>query len=228
MNHGIFRHGLLKTFLTRSFLGSIFRPILYTKSDNIHSDFVDPLNHFAIKLNQASNLEYRMLLGYWLVLVPKTFFEILFVEDEQGGVYFDVLNKATGIYGKECAYITQAFTLWYLHQFLKNDPNFKAQIGLSMDDVETVIKNISGNENQVLQYLNYFRYHFTDESEVIDPADWPVNYYAIICKTLIRDSKVLKGCLVRWDKKPLDQVAFATLTSKFFGEQKGQSLALKQ
>ena len=47
------------------------------------------------------------------------FFHTVFVENENGEVYLDVLKNATANEGSECAFISQAFVLWHLQQFLE-------------------------------------------------------------------------------------------------------------
>jgi hypothetical protein len=88
MDYGIFRHGPFKTFLTRGFLRSIFKPLLYSKSDNIQANFVEVVNDFVIKIEREIKTKNKLAIIYWLAIVPKLFFEMIFIENERGEVYF--------------------------------------------------------------------------------------------------------------------------------------------
>ena len=67
---------------------------------------------------------------------------MIFVENERGEAYLDVLRNATENKGQECAFITQAFILWNLQQFLQNKKEYKEEMGFSIEDLEKITKII--------------------------------------------------------------------------------------
>lgn len=70
MEYGIFRHGPLKTFLTRGFLRSIFKPLFYSKSDNIQANFVEVVNDLVIKIeNGIKNKNKLAIIAGFKILV---------------------------------------------------------------------------------------------------------------------------------------------------------------
>jgi len=220
MNYGIFRHGFFKTFLTRGFLRSIFKPLIYTKSENIHGDFVEVVNDFVLKIEREIKPKNAMAVMFWLTIVPKLFFEMIFVENERGEVYLDVLNNATENKGRECAFITQAFILWNLQQILQNKKEYRDEMGFSIEDLEEITKIILGQENKIIHYLNYYREKFDLKKLEVDPRDWSIIYVWDICDTLITDKKVLKETMQEWNDDMLKKMEFISFTTHFIIEQK--------
>ena len=110
MKKGVFTHGPLKTFLTRGLFKSIFKPLLYSKEDHIHSNFLNVLNNCIIKIDNLDQ-QYQLLLSFWLVHVPKLWFETIFIKDERGFTYLNLVEKSDTNNGEECAYITSIYTL---------------------------------------------------------------------------------------------------------------------
>lgn len=220
MNYGIFRHGFFKTFLTRGFLRSIFEPLLYTKSDKIQADFVEVVNDFVVKIEREIKPKNAMAVMYWLAIVPKLFFEMIFVENEKGEVYLDVLKNATENNGNECAFITQAFILWNLQQILQNKQEYKEEMGFSIEDLEEITKIILGQDNKIIHYLNYYREKFDLKKLEVDPRDWSIIYVSDICNALVTDKKVLKETLQEWDSDMIKKMEFISVTTHFMVEQK--------
>ena len=220
MNHGISRHGFFKTFLTRGFLRSIFKPLLYTKSDHIHGDFVEVVNDFVIKIKREIKPKNEMAVMYWLAVVPKLFFEMIFVENEKGETYLDILKNATENNGRECAFITQAFILWDLQQILQNEKEYKKEMGFSIEDLEKITKIILGENNKIIHYLNYYREKFDLKKLEVDPRDWSIIYVWDICDALITNKKVLKDTMQGWNDDMLKKMDFIAFTVQFIAEQK--------
>lgn len=223
MNRGIFRHGFFKTFLTRGFLRSIFKLLLYTKADKIHSDFVKVVNNFVVK--KPKN---EMTILFWLVMVPKLFFETIFIEDENGEAYLDVVKNATQDNGRECAYLTQAFVLWNLQQILQNKKEFKTQMGFLIEDLEKITKRVLGQENKIIFYLNYFREKFDLKKLEVDPRDWSIIYVWEVCDILITDKKVLRDTMQEWNDDIIRKTEFITFATQFFAEQKETAIQLSK
>lgn len=219
MKYGIFRHGVFKTFLTRGFLSPVFKPLLYNKSDNIQWDLVKTTNDFILKIDREVKTENTITIMFWLGAVPKSFFEMIFIENEKGEAYLDVLKNATESKGKECTFITQAFILWNLQQILKNKKGYKNEMGFSIEDLEEITKTILGQNNKIIHYLNYYRKKFDLKKLEVDPKDWPLIYVWDICKTLISDKKVLKETMQALNKDILKNMKFILLTTHFIGEQ---------
>ncbi len=231
MSHGIFRHSFLKTFLTRGFLKPIFKSLLYKKEDHIHSDFVEVVNNFVVKIEQDIKPKNEILTIYWLSIVPKLFFEMIFIEDKIGRTYLNVVKNATQSKGEECAYITQAFILWNLQQILQNNQEYKKKMGFTINDLENIINIILGENNKVLSKLKKYRERFDlkklgVDPGFVDPRDWPIIYVWDICDTLIDDKKVLKDTMQKWNDDVLKKMELITLVMHFIGEQTQISLKL--
>jgi len=220
MEYGIFRHGPLKTFLTRGFLRSIFKPLFYSKSDNIQANFVEVVNDLVIKIENGIKHKNKLAIIYWLAIVPKLFFEMIFIENERGEVYLDLLKNATEDKGKECAFITQAFILWNLQQLLQNKEDYKKEMGFSIEDLEEIIKITLGKNNKIIHYLKYYREKFNLEKLEIDPRDWSIIYVWDICETLITDKEILKDTMGDWNNDALEKINFTLLTIEFIVEHK--------
>lgn len=220
MNYGIFRHGFFKTFLTRGFLRSIFEPLLYTKSDKIQGDFVEVVNDFVVKIEREIKPKNAMTIMFWLAIVPKLFFEMIFIENERGETYLDIPKNATEDNGRECAFITQAFILWNLQQILQNKKEYKDEMGFSIEDLEEITKIILGQDNKIIHYLNYYREKFDLKKLEVDPRDWSIIYVSDICNALITDKKALKETLQAWDSDMFKKMEFISFTTHFIVEQK--------
>jgi len=213
MKYGIFRHGLFKTFLTRGFLRSFFVSFFYSNADNIQAEFVRVINDFIIEIESKVKTENKMAIMYWLAIVPKLFFETVFIEDENGIIFLNVPINATENKGQECAFITQAFILWNLQQLLKNDEGYNEEMGFSIEDLEKIVKIILGKDNKIIYYLNYYRDKFDLKKLEVDPRDWSIIYVWDICDTLITDKKVLKEAMQEWNDdifKKMDLISFTT------------------
>lgn len=226
MTRGIWTHGALKTFLTRGLLRGIFRPLLYTKGENIHADFLAVLNHEFLRpmRRRVGNhvIDEAMPLVFWLVLAPKAYFEAVFMEDENGQAWCsDVVRKSTLQNGKECAYLTQAFVLWNLQQLLQNSNGFRDTMGFSIQHVEDLVNLILGKQNKVIQYLDYFRDKFdvrkieVDAPDCVDPRDWPIVYVFEVARLLIYDKQVLRDTLQEWDNDVIKNMEFVAFAIEF-------------
>jgi hypothetical protein len=224
LKKGVFTHGPLKTFLTRGLFKSIFKPLLYSKEDHIHSNFLNVLNNCIIKIDNLDQ-QYQLLLSFWLVHVPKLWFETIFIKDERGFTYLNLVEKSDTNNGEECAYISQAYTLWIIEQFLKNDKNFQQTVTLSISDFENVSKLLLGN-SKIITYLSYFRSKFDIDKMDIDPRDWPIFYIYEIADLLIGNKQLLNSTLQGWDKDIIRKTEFIVFGAAFFAEQKDKFFQL--
>ena len=68
MPRGIWRHGRVKTFLTRGIVGPLFRSSLYTQEELIHYSFTGALNELVVKLDESTPAVPLHVL-FWLTLV---------------------------------------------------------------------------------------------------------------------------------------------------------------
>lgn len=223
MSSGIFKHGLIKTILTRGFLSPIFKSMLYTKEDNIHNDFVEVVNDFVVKVPRDIKPKSEKTMLFWLAIVPKNFFEAIFIDNDKAPAYLNVVENATQNSGKECAYITQAFILYNLEQILQNKAGFKEAMGFTIEDLENVTKIILGEDNKILTYLNHFREKFDlkkiGQETFIDPRDWSIFYVAEITKQLINNKEIAKKSLGKWDEDLIEKTKFVLFTGQFFSHQ---------
>lgn len=227
MSKGIFRHKKFKTFLTRGLLRPIFKPFLYTKEDNIHSDFIEVLNNMVVKINRI-NLKDKDVIIFWLVIVPRMYFEEIFIEDENNKVYLDIIKYSTENNGKEGAYITQAYVLWILQQMLTNKPELKEKMSISIEGLEILINHILGKDNKVQYYLEKYRNKFDLKKLEVDPRDWPIIYIGDICQTLINDTDILKTAIKAWNDNIIEKMKFIAFDVDFFGEKQKQAIKLAE
>jgi hypothetical protein len=65
---GIWKHGTIKTFLTRGALRSVFKPILYSKEERFHAEFVNKYNAAAKVLD--TNEHTGKTLVQWFAIAP--------------------------------------------------------------------------------------------------------------------------------------------------------------
>ena len=226
IKRGIFRHGPVKTFLTRGLFKSIFIPILYKREDIIHKEFANTLNGYVLKQELLAP-EFQMLILFWLVIVPKQWFELLFMPDENENVLFGVAKEAQHLNGKDCAYLTQGYSLWMLEQFFKNSPEMNQKTGLTMQDFEYAIEVLDGKVSKTLGSLNYFRSKFDLDKMDVDPRDWPIIYTWEICDLLISDQQKLGQVMGAWNNSALEKIKMVTENMVFFSEQKDNFLNIK-
>lgn len=225
MKRGIFRHGRLKTFLTRGILKGIFEPILYSDSDRIHRDFILPLNDCA-RVLPTLNIAPRAnkLLTFWLVLVPKELFETLFIPDEEGKCYFPVMSFADHNEGQHCAHLTQAYVVFLVEQLLRNSAEFAAAMNFTREDIRISLQQIYGDENPSEKCLTDFYAEFDLERLEVDPRDWAIVYMWKVCDALIHDKKRLKQCMGAWNDDVFQRSAFGLWAIGFTIDRKKASL----
>ncbi|ODS30053.1 MAG: hypothetical protein SCARUB_04839 [Candidatus Scalindua rubra] len=226
MNRGIFRHGKFKAFLTRGIFKYFFRPVFYKHEDFIHSNFNSILNDFAYKSKYKIKKEFYDIINFWLVLTPEYYFSKIFLKDEKNNCYLNILNNVDNQNGIECAYITQAFVLWHLKQFLSNDTIFKETIGLSFSDFEESINLVFGKENRTLYYLNYYKEKFDLSKLEVDPRDWPIIYVWDICDILFDDTEKMKDMMISWDDDLVVKMNLVRFNTEFFKHHKDWSLEI--
>lgn len=87
-----------------------------------------------------------MAIPFWIVTVPEEWFELLFMPDKNGNVLFGVAKEAENLNGKDCAYMTQGYSLWILEQFFKNSPEMHQKTGLTMQDIEHAVEILDGRQ----------------------------------------------------------------------------------
>ena len=100
MARGIWKNSLLKIFLTRSFLGPLFRPLLYSQEEYIHYSFVAPFAPLANSIVKMRESRIKVIAYYWLVDVPRTIFEELFFLMEQMMLFVIFLPMHSELMGK--------------------------------------------------------------------------------------------------------------------------------
>jgi len=226
MERGIFRHSKLKAFLTRGIFKTVFRPLLYSNEDFIHSNFSYVLNDFAYKSKYALKQEYYNIISFWMVLTPGYYFEKIFLENDDGNYYLNILKEVDNQDGFECAYITQAYVLWKLQQFLSNDNVFKAKIRLSISDFEESINLVYGKSNRTMYYLDYYRKKFDLSKLEVDPRDWPIIYVWDICDVLFDNEEKMKNKMINWDNNLIAKMGLVQFDLEFFRHHKDWSIEI--
>jgi hypothetical protein len=224
MSRGIMKHGTVKTFFTRGILGGIFRPILYTKIDKINYEFVGVITETIKGIDTKVHNPNKMALQIWFSMAPLEHFELLFLPDKNNSTIIPMLEKAEISNGKECAYLTQGFMLFYLEQLLKNSPEYRGEIKTSIEDIDNTCNIVFGENNKVLKYLNYFRNTF-DRSK-IDPRDEPIIYVYRATELFIPDSNRKKAAIKDWDDDIIGKFSFINGFTEFIITQKENSLKM--
>lgn len=222
VNRGIWRHGKIKTFLTRGLFKPIFRPLLYKKEDELHRQFLDVLQQPIIKLDTTQK---RLLVAVsWLLSTPKNIFEYLFLEGDDNRAYLYPVRYSNLKNGHLCAHYTQAFVLWNLEQILKNDYEFQQKINLTIKDFEYILEHVYGKKNLTLDYLNQLREEFDLDKMDVDPRDWGIIYVHRIFDLLINDEKIINDVISDWDKDIAEKMSFIVWMNEVFSEEKSLSI----
>lgn len=156
MARGIWKNGLLKIFLTRSFLGFIFRPLLYSCEENIHYTFLCPLTDLARQITTIRDCKKKALANYWLVEVPRTLLEELFLADGDNRRKWMLPEQLQTTDGSELAYLTQGYVVAHLGRMLAADDLFRSRFGISKDELRNIIYAAFGEQSRSLYYESRF------------------------------------------------------------------------
>lgn len=156
MARGIGENSFLKIFLTRSFLGPIFRPLLYSREEYIHYTFLEEITMLTQEIMAMPDLEQRGLTYYWLIEVPKSLFEGLFIIADHHQKKCNLSDYTNGKDGTGLGYLTQGYILAILPYLVEKDQLLDQLIHPTIGDLEKIIFTIFGPENLIFQYQNHF------------------------------------------------------------------------
>jgi len=188
-------HGIIMIF---SILKKFFRDD-ENKSTDIILDFDNALKIFS----NYSEGDGKNAISFWLSIVTKDLFEMIFVNFKGRGPRLDLLSNATKNKGRECAHITQAFVIWNVQQLLKNKKGYKKQIKFNIADFEALVVEVLGEKNEIITWLNWFRAKFDLNNNIdealVHPQDWILVYISLILETLIDDEASLKEAVGDFD-----------------------------
>ncbi len=174
MARGIWENSLLKIFLTRGPLGIFFRPILYSREEQIHFSFLDPLTVLANAIIAITDCRNRAIAYYWLCEVPRKIFEEIFLPDDTGYRLCRLLEYAESTHAEDIAYLTQGYVLSYLDRTLEVDQLFNETLNMPVNDLAAVIDSVYGSPNKV----SHYRKIFNDKAEQDSPAaDFIIHHY---------------------------------------------------
>jgi len=162
MARGIWENSLMKIFLTRSFLGPIFRPFLYSTEEYVHYTFLEEITILTQEITQIRNLEKRGLTYYWLIEVPRSLFEELFINGIENQRKCQIFNDIKAKDGTEIAYLTQGYILAIMPCMLQEDEYLDLRISPSMSELEQIIITTYGSENRIFYYQHYFQQLLAD------------------------------------------------------------------
>lgn len=221
---GVWKHGAVKTFLTRGAFRNVFRPMLYSNEEHFHVDFITIFNDAARKLD--TSVPQGRTLTQWLALAPLRFFENNFLSDKSGSPLVPILKGADKGKAVQCAHFTQAFALWYLQQFMANSEGFIEALGYDMEMVEDALVQLYGRKNLTQDYLDYFRDKFNLETLEVDPRDWPLVYYFDMCDMLYSSEDKLYEVIGEWNDDIIQRTQYSTLAMQYFGECKNTTLTI--
>lgn len=192
--------------------------------DKIYKDFLDCLNFQLEKIPQHVIKDSELISAFWLCLVPRFFFELLFInkKKELSKPLVPILESRIENNGKECAFITQAFVLSQLEQILKNDKEYKTTIGLSIEHFEVLSHDSLIGKNSIMRYLN--KYRRVISSNKLDFRDSYVIYVWDICDALVPKRDKCMKIIGEWDDDTLGKMAIISEVSRFFATVKESSL----
>lgn len=156
MARGIGKNSLTKIFLTRSFLGPIFRPLLYSREEYIHYTFLEEITMLTQDIMAMPDLEQRGLTYYWLIEVPKSLFEGLFIITDHHQKKCNLSDYTNGKDGTGLGYLTQGYILAILPYLVEKDQLLDQLIHPAINDLEKIIFTMFGPENLIFQYQNHF------------------------------------------------------------------------
>jgi hypothetical protein len=157
MARGIWENSLIKIFLTRSFLGPIFRPFLYSTEEYVHYTFLEEITMLTQEIIKIRNLEKRGITYYWLIEVPRSLFEELFINGVENRRKCQIFYDTKTRNGSEIAYLTQGFILAIMPCMLQKDESLNLQISPSISELEQIILSAYGAENRIFYYQHYFQ-----------------------------------------------------------------------
>jgi len=156
MARGVWKNGLLKIFLTRSSLGCLFRPLLYSREEAMHFALLEPFAMLTGKIIELPGYWERSLIYYWMIEIPQTLLEELFFSDEQGRRICFLLDEADPAAAVDIACITQGYVWNYLDRLLQTDSDFYNKFGMNALDLHNLICSLIGPENSILFYQQEF------------------------------------------------------------------------
>jgi hypothetical protein len=162
MARGIWENSLLKIFLTRSFLGPLFRPFLYSAEEYVHYTFLEDITILTQEIIQIRNLKKRGLTYYWLIEVPRSLFEELFINSVENQGKCQIFKDIKAKEGTEMAYLTQGFILAIMPYMLQKDESLDLSISPSISELEQIIIAAYGSKNRIFYYQYYFQQLLAD------------------------------------------------------------------
>lgn len=157
MARGIGENSLTKIFLTRSFLGPIFRPFLYSAEEYVHYTFLEEITMLTHDIMAIPNLEQRGLTYYWLIEAPRSLFEELFITGGGNQKQCNVLDDTASKDGSELAYLTQGYILAILAHMLEKEERLQLHFNVKLSDLEEIIIAALGLDNRIFHYQHYFQ-----------------------------------------------------------------------
>jgi len=144
------------------------------------SDFEEVILLTTQKLDECDSFMKNLIIG-WLICQPHIFFNNLFGRRNTWNSFLlSILENAEIINGKGCAFATQAFCLWCLEQFTKNDNKYKQY---NIKDIEGWIIVHIPDGRKIIETLNDFRKSLAS----LPPDERYLEYCQVILKILYND-----------------------------------------
>jgi len=137
-------------------LGLLFRPFLYSTEERIHFDFIESLTYFTESILQITDGKTRALFYYWLIEVPQTLFEELFLANEANQRVCSFIDEAHPVQVSQVAYLTQGYVLYYLEKLLGMDHYFCGKFGIDGIAMHQLVCTVFGPEHRIFYYAKKF------------------------------------------------------------------------
>lgn len=194
MARGIWKNGLVKIFLTRSSLGVLFRPLLYTTEERIHFDFMESLTYFMEPILQIVDGKTRALFYYWFIEIPQTLFEELFFTNEVDQRVCSFVDQAHQAQASQIAYLTQGYVLYYLEKMLGMDHYFCIKFGLDVIALQQLVCSVFGPEHPMIYYEQKF-HNIEDVSQNLSQYNIQAIYLDRMIQYLLGGGKKQENCI---------------------------------
>jgi len=151
------------------------------------------------------DLEQRGLTYYWLIEVPKSLFEELFIIGDHHQKKCNLSDYTNGKNGTGLGYLTQGYILAILPYLVERDQLLDQLIHPAINDLEKLIFTMFGPENLVFQYQNHFG------QLINDALKEPINDMISVSYIQQVIDHIEKNSMVSRDESQLTQIRQETI-----------------
>lgn len=165
-----------------------FRPLLYSTEERIHFDFIESLTYFTEPILQITDGKTRALFYYWLIEIPQTLFEELFLANEANQRVCSFIDEAHPVQVSQVAFLTQGYVLYYLEKLLGTDHYFCGKFGIDVIAMHQLVCAVFGPDHLILYYERKF-YSLEDSPQNLSPENIQTIFLDEMIQALVYDGK---------------------------------------